>query len=299
MAEREFRTVLEDGDFFESPRWHDGRWWVSDFYRRTVWTLDGDGDARRVLVVDGRPSGLGWLPDGTLLVVSMTDQRVLCHADGETRVHADLAALATGHLNDMVVDAEGRAYVGNFGFDLMADEPPSPADLVLVEPDGSATVAADGLRFPNGTVITPDGTTLIVGESVGRRLTAFTVAADGTLHDRRVWADLGPTPEGHVRDARAGPSGIAPDGCCLDADGYVWVADAMGAGVFRVAPAGDVVDHIAGPDGLGVFACMLGGVDGRTLLLCCAPDFLEGRRAGAREAVLVTTTVEVPRDGRP
>lgn len=295
MPARALRTVLTGGAFFESPRWHDGRWWVSDFYRRLVLTLDADGHAREVLTVEGQPSGLGWLPDGALLVVSMKDRRLLRRGDGQVDVHADLSEHASGHLNDMVVDAHGRAYVGNFGFDLMAGERPAPAELLRVDPDGSVTVVADDLRFPNGSVITPDGATLIVGESVGRRLSAFTIIERGMLRERRLWADL----SGVVLPDGRSEVGIAPDGCCLDAAGRIWVADATGHGVLLVAPGGTIVEHLAPPDGLGMFACMLGGDDGRTLLLCCAPDFHEERRSRTREAVLLSVRVDVPRAGYP
>ena len=183
MAARELRPLLRGGAFFEGPRWREGRWWVSDFYRRTVSTVTPEGVEEEVLTVQGQPSGLGWMPDGSLLVVSRKDFRLLRRSpEGELGGHADLSRLAKGHLNDMVVDAQGRAYVGNFGFDLMVRADPSPTELVRVDPDGSVTVVADELWFPNGTVISPDGGTLIVGETVAARYTAFTVAAVSYTH---------------------------------------------------------------------------------------------------------------------
>src|SRR4051794_39133726 len=188
---RPMETLLEGGAFFEGPRWHEGRWWVSDFYRRTVSTVDADGREEVVLEVPGSPSGTGWMPDGSMLIVSREDRRILRRSpDGDVTEHADLSGFTSLHLNDMVVDAQGRAYVGHFGFDLMARADPAPAELIRVDPDGSAEIAADGLMFPNGTVITPDGATLIVGETFGGRYTAFTVAADGSLTDRRAWAEI-------------------------------------------------------------------------------------------------------------
>ncbi len=164
MAERELKTLLEGGAFFEGPRFQAGRWWVSDFYRHLVLTVDADGRAEEVMTVEQQPSGLGWMPDGSLLVVSMKDHRVLRRSpEGEVSVHADVSEYCGGHLNDMVVDSDGRAYVGNFGFDLMGGADPAPANLVRVDPDGSATVAAEDMLFPNGSVVTPDGWTLIVG----------------------------------------------------------------------------------------------------------------------------------------
>ena len=285
MAGRALTTLLEGGAFFEGPRWHDGSWWVSDFYRRTVSTVDTGGREEVVLEVPGQPSGTGWMPDGSLLVVSQTDHRILRRSPaGEVTEHADLSALAPFHLNDMVVDAQGRAYVGHFGFDLMERADPAPTTLIRVDPDGAAEVVADDLWFPNGTVISPDGATLIVGETFGARYTAFTIAGDGSLTDRRVWAEM---------------EGYAPDGCALDAEGHIWSADGVGARAGRIAPGGEIVDVVRVPDGLGVFACMLGGEDGRTLLLCAAPDFLEHRRRDKREAVLLTTTVDVPHAGLP
>jgi len=300
MAGRELSTLLEGGAFFEGPRWHDGRWWVSDFYRRTVSTVDAGGHEQVVLEVPGQPSGTGWMPDGSLLVVSRKDYRILRRSPaGEITEHADLSGLARFHLNDMVVDAHGRAYVGNFGFDLMAGADPVPAALVRVDPDGSATVAADELRFPNGSVITPDGKTLIVGETAAARYTAFTIEADGALGDRRVWAQVAPTPELGPLAETLPQLEFAPDGCALDAEEHIWAADAVGARCCRVASGGKIVEEIPAPDGLGIFACMLGGDDGRTLLLCTAPDFNEEARSAAREAVLFTTTVDIPHAGLP
>jgi sugar lactone lactonase YvrE len=300
MAERELTTLFEGGAFFEGPRWHDGRWWVSDFYRRLVTTVAPDGSTTDVLTVEGQPSGLGWMPDGSLLVVSMKDHRVLRRSPaGEVTVHADLKTHCGGHLNDMVVDSQGRAYVGEFGFDLMAFADPAPAKLMRVDPDGSVTVLADDLLFPNGSVITPDGETLIVGETAAARYTAFTLAADGSLSDRRVWAQVAPAPEMGPLAQTLPQLRFGPDGCALDAEGCIWAADAVGARCTRVAQGGEIVDQIPAPDGLGIFACMLGGADGRTLLLCAAPDFLEANRAPVREAVLLTTVVDVPHAGLP
>jgi sugar lactone lactonase YvrE len=293
-------TLLEGGSFFESPRWHDGRWWVSDFYRHLVLTVDGDGRAEEVLTVEGQPSGLGWMPDGSLLVVSMRDRRILRRTpDGEVAVHADVAEYCGGHLNDMVVDARGRAYVGNFGFDLMGFGDPAPADLVRVDPDRTATVAAEDLLFPNGSVITPDGRTLVVGETAGARYSAFTIEDDGSLSDRRIWAQVAPTPEITTFAETLSKLRFGPDGCGLDAEEHIWSADEVGARCVRLAPGGEIVDEIAAPDGQAVFACMLGGEDGRTLLMCCAPDFDVDSRQAAHESVLVTTTVEVPHAGLP
>jgi len=300
MAPPALIPLLAGGAFFESPRWHGGRWWVSDFYREAVYTVSVDGVEERVLEVEHQPSGLGWLPDGSLLVVSMKDQRLLRRdQDGTMSVHAELSAFTDSSLNDLVVDELGRAWVGCFGFDLMAFADPQLAPLIRVDRDGTATVAAEDLMFPNGSVITPDGKTLIVGETAGCRYTAFTIAADGSLSDRRVWAQLAPTPALGSLEQMLPQISVGPDGCTLDAEGHIWAADEAGARCIRVAPGGTIVNEIRIPEGLGCFACALGGDDGRTLLICAAPDFLEMNRRQAREAILLTTTVEVPHAGRP
>ena len=297
---RSLRTLLEGGSFFEAPRWRDGRWWISDFFRHRVIAVDPGGREQHVLTVEGRPSGLGWMPDGSLLVVSMVDRRLLRRSpDGEVTLHADVSELCAGHLNDMVVDGVGRAYAGEFGFDLARSADPRPANLLRVDPDGTASVAAADLLFPNGAVITPDGGTLIVGETVGARYSAFTIDRDGSLGERRIWAQVAPTPELTTLPQTLRNLHFAPDGCALDGEGLIWSADEVGARCVRLAPGGEIVDEIAAPDGHNVFACMLGGADGRTLLMCCAPDFHEQSRRTVHEAVVVTATVDVPHAGLP
>ena len=296
---RTLTPLFEGGSYFECPRWREGRWWVSDFYRHAVFTYDGEGREQRVLEVEGQPSGLGWLPDGDLLVVSMKDRRVLRRAaDGSVAVHADVSELTTGHLNDMVLDRHGRAYAGSFGFDLMGGGEPAPASLVRIDPDGVAAIVARDMWFPNGSVITDDDM-LIVAETFAARLTAFTIQPDGALSARRVWAQVQPSPAPADTATMLSAVTFAPDGCALDAEGHVWAANALGAAVCRVAPGGQIVEEVAMPEGLGVFACGLGGEDGHTLIACAAPDFHEEARSAAREAVLLTTTVEVPHAGLP
>jgi sugar lactone lactonase YvrE len=186
--------VLTDGwAFLESPRWHDRRFWLSDFYRQTVFTVGLDGSTEKIAHVPGQPSGLGWLPDGTPLVVSMRDRRLLrIGADGSLSEHADLNGVLRGWMNDMVVDEMGRAYVGSFGFERDV-EPVCPSGVALVEPDGRARLVADDLYFPNGMVITPEGA-LVVAESRGNRLTAFDIEPDGSLTNRREWARFADRP---------------------------------------------------------------------------------------------------------
>ena len=241
------------------------------------------------------------MPDGSLLVVSMKQQRLLRRSpSGEVSIHAELAGHCGGHLNDMVVDAHGRAYVGEFGFDLQA----------FADPAAREADAGRSRRRDHGCWRTtccsrtarsspPDGTTLIVGETAGARYTAFTLAADGSVRERRIWAQLGDTPELGPLAETLPKLGFAPDGCTLDADGAIWAADAVGARCARILEGGEIVEEIAAPEGLGIYACMLGGEDGRTLLMCAAPDFLEVNRAPRRDAVLLTTSVEVPHAGLP
>lgn len=299
MPDRDIRVIFAGGAFFEAPRWRDGTWWVSDFYRHRVSRVTPDGQETVVVEVEQQPSGLGWLPDGSLVVASMKDHRVLRFADGRLSVLADLAEYCGGHLNDLVIDEAGHIFVGDFGMDLMGGGEARAASLKRVDRDGRVTVVAEGLRFPNGTVVTPDGRTLIVGETLGNRYTAFDLAPDGSLTNRRVWAQFGPEPTATTAEGIIGQLVVAPDGCTLDAEACIWAADAVGRRVVRVAPGGEVVDEIPAPEGLGVYACMLGGDDGRTLLMCAAPDFYEHLRAQAREAVLLATTVDVPHAGRP
>lgn len=277
-------SLLHTGiDFGEGPRWHDGRLWFSDFYRHGVFTVDADGNETRVVTVDQQPSGLGWLPDGTLLIVSMLDQRVLAlGADGELREHADLSDIAADKCNDMVVAENGIAYVGNFGFAMDDGAAFDVAKLAGVRPDGTVFVAAEDLMFPNGSVITPDGSTLIVGESFGGRYTAWDIGADGTLSNRRVWAKL----DGHT-----------PDGCCLDDEGAIWMSDVVNHRFCRVHEGGEISETIE-VDGHAV-ACMLGGDDGRTLFLFVSPGTTPDAVAGRGESVILTARVEARAAGRP
>jgi sugar lactone lactonase YvrE len=303
MPDREVRTVLDGMSYLECPRWHAGRLYISDFYTQQVLALDLDGGGGvggpdSVARVSGQPSGLGWMPDGSMLVVSMRDRRVLRLRDGGApELHADLSAIAPWHLNDMVVDAEGRAYVGNFGFDLMSGAKIRSTCIVRVDPDGTATVAAEDLHFPNGTVIFPDGRTLVVAETLAGRLTAFDIADDGSLENRRVWAKLSEAADTDDIGELVAAGGVAPDGIALDAEGAIWAADAIGGRVMRVREGGEVVEEIA--PGTGVFACGLGGAEGRTLVMCAAPSFAEHERRDTREAQLLACEVDVPRAGLP
>jgi sugar lactone lactonase YvrE len=287
------RTILDDLVFGEGPRWHEGRLWFSDMHDHRVVATTVDGDATTIVrVEDDEPSGLGWLPDGRLLVVAMETQRLLrIEPDGEIAVQADLSSAARGSLNDMIVSADGTAYIGDMGAriqDLGADR--RPGQTFRVAPDGTWECAADDLQSPNGHVLTDDGRTLIVAESGGMCLTAFTVRADGTLTDRRTYAELVPE--------RDGVPVAPPDGICLDAEGAVWVADPIGARVFRVREGGEVTDSIAYDDVIPV-ACVLGGPERRTLLMCVAADWKRDALAGRRTGRIDAYDVTVPGAGRP
>lgn len=273
--------ILLDGlAFGEGPRWHQGELWLSDMHAHTVLRIDAEGTATAVATVPAWPSGLGWLPDGTLLVVAMRDRQVL-RFDGEhLTLHADLSTLASHYCNDMVVDAQGRAYVGNFGFDLHNRAKPSGAELICVEPDGSARVVADNLMFPNGAVITPDSKTLIVGETFGNQLTAFSINKDGDLDQRRCWATM--------------PGKAVPDGICLDAAGGIWVASPTTRDCFRLMEGGEV-SHRVSLD-RGAYACMLGGHTLHILASGSAePEACERERSGQ----VLTVTAPYPGAGWP
>lgn len=294
----EFTTFIRGLSFTECPRWRDGRLYVSDFYTQRVLAVALDGTAETVAHVPQQPSGLGFLPDGRMLIVSMRDRKVLRReVDGSLVEHADLSALAPWHCNDMLVDHDGRAWVGNFGFDLMSGASARKTVLICVEPDGTAKVAADELGFPNGMVLTPDDRTLIVAESFMNRLSAFAVT-ESSLGERRTWAAFGDPPTStNVREALAQVA-VAPDGICLDAEGAVWVADATHNRLIRVAEGGRILEERK-TEGVGVFACMLGGDDGRTLFVSVAPTFHEAEASAKHNASIWMTKVEVPHAGLP
>lgn len=245
--------VAEGLAFGEGPRWHGGRLWLSDMHDHTVKAYSpATGNLDVVLALETTPSGLGWDADGHLLVVSTEDRRLLRLIDGGLQEIADLSAHTPYHLNDMVVSATGTAYIGSFGYDVFAGEPPRPAPLLAVDvATGAHRVAAEELHFPNGMVITPDGSALIVAETGGRRLTAFSLEADGSVTERRVWAELG---------------SVGPDGICIDADSCVWVASPGSGECVRVREGGQVLQRVALEERRAI-ACMLGDEDRRSLYI--------------------------------
>jgi sugar lactone lactonase YvrE len=276
-------SVLLDGLAFpESPRWHDGKLWFSDMLMHLVMTVTADGKAETVISVPQQPSGLGWLPDGRMLVVSMHDRRLLRLDPAGLALVAELGDMAHYHCNDMVVDRHGRAYIGNFGFDYEAKQPAKTTVLILVTPDGKKRVVAEDMFFPNGSVITPDGGTLIVAETYGARLTAFTITQDGSLTGRRVWAKL---------------QGATADGICLDAEGAIWAASPISSEVVRVREGGEITHRIA-VETQGI-ACMLGGEDRRTLFILSAPLVAPEEGRALKRGRIETTLVDIPGAGLP
>lgn len=249
----------------------------------------------RELEIEGQPSGLGWMPDGNLLVVSMKERLVLRQLEsGSIVVHADLSQVGHGWLNDMVVDSSGFAYVGNFGFDSMAKEDPRPTDLYGVTANGSVGVVASGLWFPNGLVMPTNKASLMVAETFASRLSTFRIEPDGFLSHRHTWAQFGQPPRFGSFETVLAQLTVAPDGCCIDASGNVWVADALGGRVLYVKEGGTILGEITMPLGLNAFACMLGGSDGKSLLIASAPDSQERNRVASREAILFLTSVDIP-----
>lgn len=294
---RDLTVALEGFSFLEGPRWHEGRLWVSDFYTHQVVAVEESGHYEVMAEVPGQPSGIGFLPDGRALIVSQHDRTILVRDDdGSLEVYADLSERVPAVLNDLLVDPHGRAYVGNFGFDLMAGESLRDTTVLRVDPDGTVTTAADGLGFPNGMVLLPDGR-LVVAETFANRLTSFEVADDGGLGHRQAWAEFGPRPDTDDVTAAIAQLAVAPDGICCDAEGAIWVADAVHGRLLRVLEGGTIADEIDA--GTGVFACMLGGDDGRTLYCCAAPSFAEHERRPVREAQVLSVRVEVPHGGLP
>jgi sugar lactone lactonase YvrE len=288
------RILLEGLLIAESVRWHDGRAWFCHWMTGEITTLEPGGRPEvRARVPVALPFSIDWLPDGRLLAVAGPERTLLRDDGGLTgagdgdldtwATHADLSGLTHASLNELVVDPRGRAYVNGVGFDLMAGEAPGPGFVALVEPDGRARRVAEGLAFPNGMAITPDGRTLIVAESYGRRLTAFAIEPDGSLGPARTWAELGPG---------------TPDGICLDDEGAVWYADVPNRCCVRVREGGEVLDRVELDR--GAFACMLGGADGRTLFIAAADwGGVSGMGAGGPTGQLLSVQAPAPHAGLP
>jgi sugar lactone lactonase YvrE len=275
-------TLISGIAFGESPRWHDGRLWFADWIAREVLAVDLDGNSEVITRVQVFPFSIDWLPNGRLLITSGRNL-LRQDPDGSVVTHVDLSGLTVHGLNEIVVDGRGNTYVNAPEFDLMAGRQFRPGIVALVAPDGSAQRVADGIAFPNGMVVTPDDSTLIVAESYGKKLTAFDIAPDGGLSNRRVWADLG--------------DGV-PDGICMDAEGAVWYGDVPNKRCVRVREGGQVLQTI--DLDLGCFACTLGGAEGRTLFMMAQEWRGTGSMAdGPRTGNVLTAEASSPRAGRP
>ncbi len=277
------RTLTSGIAMGESPRWQHDRLWFVDFGANEVGAVDLHGSRERVATIPNTPMGLGFLPDGRLLIVSMRDGVLLRREpDGSLSKHADLSVLSGYPWGELVVDGRANAYVGNIGFDFPGGEF-APGIVALVTADGAVRQVADGFAFPNGMAVTPDNSTLIVAESYAHRLTAFDIAADGSLSNRRVWADLGEA---------------YPDGICLDAEGAVWYADVPAQRCTRVREGGEALQTVELDR--GCFACALGGADKRTLFMMAAKYPPEGWGPdAARTGQVLVVDVDVPAAGWP
>ncbi|MCU7811213.1 MAG: SMP-30/gluconolactonase/LRE family protein [Candidatus Thiodiazotropha sp. (ex Notomyrtea botanica)] len=271
-ASHETRVLLDQLMFPEAPRWRDGWLWFTDQHARQIIRVNPHGESDVVATLDDLPGGLGWLPDARLLVVSMTQRQLLVLQDSTPEPYADLSTHASFHCNDMLVDLQGRAYVGNFGFDLHGGEAERPAELILVEPNRLPRQVAEGLVFPNGCALTSDGSTLLVAETFASRITAFDIEADGGLSHRRVWAEL---------------DDAYPDGIALDPAGDLWVAAPNLSRLLLVREGGEILRSLT-PWG-DPYACMLGGEDGNTLFITSAetddPELAKSKRSGRIEMI--------------
>ena len=279
----ELQTLMTGIVFGESPRWHDYRLWFSDWGAQEIIAVDLEGNSEVIIRMPSFPFCIDFLPDGRPLIVSASERLLLRREpDGSLVTHTDLSSLSEHPWNDIVVDGRGNAYVGNIGFDFPAGEF-APGTLALVSPNGSARQVADGVAFPNGIVVTPDNSTLIVAESYANSLTAFDIAADGSLSNQRVWADL--------------DNGV-PDGICLDTEGAIWYGDVPNKRCVRVREGGEVLQTIELDR--GCFACMLGGVDRRTLFLVAREwGGMESTAEGERTGQVLSAPAPAPGAGWP
>ena len=281
----DLNTLMRGISFGESPRWHDGRLWFADWGAEELIAVELDGKSEVMFRVPSFPFSLDWLPNGQLLIISARDQAVLTPGpDGSLVTYADVSALSDRPPgNEIVVDGRGHVYVNGGGFNPMAGEEVAPGMIALVGPDGPVRQVADGLEFPNGMAVTADNSTLIVAESYGRRLTAFPIAADGGLGERREWAALG--------------DGV-PDGICIDAEGAVWLASPATREFLRVEDGGTITHRIE-LSGRRAYACMLGGEDRRTLFLCTAETNPQDPAAATAQGWIETVRVDVAGAGWP
>jgi sugar lactone lactonase YvrE len=277
-------TLLDGLSVPEGPRWHDGKLWFSDMWFHCIRVVDLSGQSEIVAELADRPSGLGWTKENQLLAVSMIDRRVLRVQRGELHLFADLSTLSTGACNDMVVGGTGQAWVGNMGYDFFGGAERRPGTILHVSASGSCSLAADGLEFPNGMVITPDGGQLIVAESFGNRLTAFDIEPDGILTNRRVFARC---------------DDVVPDGICLDAEGAIWVADPRTNRAIRILKGGKVAQTVRVAEDRHVYACALGGAERRALFMCTRGSVGGAASREAKQGRIEIIQVDVPGVGWP
>lgn len=285
MADEDLELFADGFSFLEVPRWHEGRLWAADMFAGHVVAFAADRAAQVVMTVPEVLAGFGWMPDGPLLVVTRGG-RLLRHEAGPAVEVASALRGGPVPCNEMTIDSQGRAYIGLFGL--------ASGGLARVDPDGSAHVVAKGMLLPNGQALSADGRTLIVAESAGQRLSAFTVGVDGSLTGRRVWASFGEPATAMTLPEVIAQVSVWPDGIALDAAGAVWVANPFGREVLRVVEGGEITDRLT-TGGLACYACALGGPDGHTLFLCAAPPFLdEAAHNTRRSACLLACHVSVP-----
>jgi sugar lactone lactonase YvrE len=281
---RKLEVILDGLIFPECPRWQDGKVWFSDMLDLKVIAVDPKGKAETVAKVPGQPGGLGFLPDGRLLIVSMADQRLLRLDPEGLKVVADLSKLAVGNCNDMVVDYQGRAYIGDWGFIKFPQKGEvTVAHLMVVTPEGKARVVSNQVCFPNGSIVTPDNKTLIVADSTAYNLAAFDIGNGGSLTNYRVWADLG--------------KGVIPDGICLDAEGAVWVTNSSGNDVRRVKKGGEIAEMITLSN--RAYACVLGGPARKDLYITTADPGMFADLKNKRSGRIDVVHVDVPGAGLP
>jgi sugar lactone lactonase YvrE len=293
-------TILSRGHaFLEGVRWHEGSVYASDFFKHRVLRWPGGGGPPETVVeVPQQPSGLGWMPDGDLLVVSMLDRKLMRRRGEELVEVGSLWDIAGWNANDMVVDEAGRAYIGNFGWDEATYPEIESTKLARVDPDGTVTVLADDMICPNGMAIAPDGRTLFVNETFAARVTAFDRdPADGSVSNRRVWAAFSDVPFATVPEALAAGV-ILPDGMTLDAEGALWLGDCHGAGAHRVVEGGEVIDFVP-TDDHATFTVALGGEDLQTLFLCTTFPYGAGDPSQQHEGTMRACRVDVPGVGSP
>jgi sugar lactone lactonase YvrE len=277
MREHQATLLADNFVFLEAPRWHGGQLWVSDVFALKLYTVQQDGTRRFVCDVPGRPCGIGFVSDHSPIVVSCAEKKILSVSDKGVSVYADLSNTATGDLNDLVVDDDGRVYVGNFGYDVFNGAPKALTDIHIVDPDGSIRVGASGLEFPNGSIIKDDGRTFVVAETWSCRLTSFDRAPDGSLSNRRLYADL---------------DGRQPDGICVDSEGGIWVACYNTGEFIRLLDGGEITDVVKF-EGNAV-ACTLGGTDGKTLYCCAYVGTDEQLQKREPRSGIYTVDVDVP-----